>query len=104
MDDHAKRELSEKQKAYWAKNTRLIRTLLIIWALVSYGAAIVLAVPLHNIQFFGLPLAFWFAQQGSILVFIGLIWYYAKRLDALDQEFGAREVILTKDTGKEVSH
>lgn len=105
MEQYKKRELTEKQKLYWQKNTRLILGLLVIWAVVSYGAGIIFAVPLHNIMFFGLPLDFWFAQQGSILVFICLIWYYAKRMDALDKEFGAREVIMTqRDTGKEVSH
>ncbi|UFJ41497.1 DUF4212 domain-containing protein [Brevibacillus humidisoli] len=105
MDDRQTRDLTEKQKIYWKKNTRLIQGLMVIWALVSYVAAIVLAVPFHNISFFGLPLAFWFAQQGSILVFIVLIWYYAKRMDTLDKEFGAREVILSdQSTGKEVSH
>jgi putative solute:sodium symporter small subunit len=94
-----KTKLSEKQRAYWQKNTKLIRNLLIIWALVSYGAAILLAVPFSGIQFFGVSLAFWFAQQGSILVFIGLIWYYAVKMDKLDKEFGAKEVILNNPDG-----
>lgn len=90
------KEISEKQKAYWKENVKLIRNLLIIWALVSYVAAIFLAEPLSNITFFGLPLSFWFAQQGSILVFIILIFYYAKKMDKLDEKYDVKEVILTK--------
>jgi putative solute:sodium symporter small subunit len=96
MTDETRQELSERQKAYWKKNTALIRNLLIIWALVSYVAAIFLANPLSGVYFFGLPLSFWFAQQGSILVFIALIFYYAIKMDRLDAEFGVQEVILTK--------
>lgn len=92
----SKQEMTEKQRAYWKKNIALIRNLLMIWALVSYVAAIFLAEPFTSIPFFGIPLAFWFAQQGSILVFVVLIFYYAKRMDRLDEEFDAREVILTK--------
>lgn len=91
--------MSEKQRAYWRKNTSLIRNLLIIWALVSYVPAIFFAEPLSNVMFFGVPLSFWFAQQGSILVFVILIFYYAIKMDRLDKEFGAKEVIL-KDAGK----
>lgn len=93
-----RQEITEKQKAYWKKNISLIRNLLIIWALVSYVAAIFLAVPFFNIPFFGLPLSFWFAQQGSIIVFVCLIFYYARRMDRLDAEFGAKDVILTDNS------
>jgi putative solute:sodium symporter small subunit len=95
MTEEQQRELSERQKAYWKKNVSVIRNLLIIWAVVSYVAAIFLASPLQDFYFFGLPLPFWFAQQGSILVFVVLIFYYARRMDQLDQEFGVKEVILT---------
>ncbi|MTI79513.1 MAG: DUF4212 domain-containing protein [Firmicutes bacterium] len=77
--------------AYWRKNIGLIRKLLIVWALVSYGAAIILAKPLAGIQFFGLPLSFWFAQQGSILIFTCLIFIYAIRMDKLDKEYDVQE-------------
>ncbi|WLD91630.1 DUF4212 domain-containing protein [Alkalihalobacillus sp. AL-G] len=90
-------ETTRKQQEYWKKNIRLIRTLLVIWALVSLVAAIILAVPLSKVQFFGVPLSFWFAQQGSILIFLILIFYYAKKMDKLDEEYDVQEVILTKD-------
>lgn len=102
--NNQQQELTAKQKAYWKKNVSLIRNLLIIWASVSLVAAILLAIPLSGIQFFGLPLSFWFAQQGSILVFLVLIFYYARRMDQLDEQFGVKEVILTKhNDGKGVS-
>lgn len=82
---------SEKQQAYWRKNIGLIRNLLIVWALVSYLPAIFLAKPLSNIDFFGVNLAFWFAQQGSILVFVALIFIYAVRMDKLDEEFNLQD-------------
>lgn len=94
-------DMNEKQKAYWKKNTALIRNLLIVWALVSYVAAIFLAVPFSHVKFFGINLSFWFAQQGSIIVFLILIFYYAKRMDKLDKEFDVEEVILTKSSDRE---
>jgi putative solute:sodium symporter small subunit len=89
-------DMTKKQHEYWKKNTRLIKVLLVIWALVSLVAAIILAKPLSEVQFFGVPLAFWFAQQGSIIIFLILIFYYAKRMDKLDEEYDVQEVILTK--------
>ncbi|MGP4079518.1 DUF4212 domain-containing protein [Pseudalkalibacillus sp. R45] len=91
-------DLSHKQKEYWKKNTRLIRILLVIWALVSLVAAIILAKPLSEIQFFGVPLAFWFAQQGSIITFLILTFYYAIRMDKLDKEYDVQEVVLTEES------
>jgi putative solute:sodium symporter small subunit len=91
------RQISERQKEYWKKNVALIRNLLIVWAGVSFVPAIFFAETLHQVQFFGVPLAFWFAQQGSIIVFVGLIFYYAWRMDKLDQEYGVEEVKVTAD-------
>ncbi|MEZ4869622.1 MAG: DUF4212 domain-containing protein [Caldilineaceae bacterium] len=80
-----------KAQAYWKRNVRLIITLLIIWAAVSYGAAILLAQPLFNIKIGSLPLSFWFAQQGSIIVFVILIFVYCWMMDRLDKEFDVQE-------------
>lgn len=96
------KQLTDKQKAYWKKNIGLIRNLLIIWALVSYVGGIILAVPFSKIPFFGVSLSFWLAQQGSILVFIGLIITYAVRMDKLDREYDFQEIKLT-DQNKGVS-
>ncbi|VXC98222.1 Membrane protein [Pseudomonas sp. 8Z] len=77
--------------AYWKANVRLITLSLIVWALVSYGFAMILRPMLSGIMVGGADLGFWFAQQGSILFFIGLIFHYAWRLNKLDKEFGVEE-------------
>jgi putative solute:sodium symporter small subunit len=57
----------------------------------QYGCGIILADVLNQIQIGGYKLGFWFAQQGSIYVFVGLIFYYAKKMGDLDREFGVEE-------------
>jgi putative solute:sodium symporter small subunit len=59
--------------------------------LTVYGCGIILADVLNQIQIGGYKLGFWFAQQGSIYVFVGLIFYYAKKMGDLDREFGVEE-------------
>lgn len=76
---------------YWRRNLRLIAGLLTIWFLVSFGAAILLARPLAAVSFGQVPLSFWFAQQGSIIVFVILIFVYAWRMNKLDEEFGVED-------------
>lgn len=76
---------------YWKANLRLILGCLIVWALVSYGFAILLRPLLAGIPVGGTDLGFWFAQQGSILTFIGLIFFYAWRMNRLDKQFGLEE-------------
>jgi len=77
--------------AYWAANIRIITICLVIWALVSYGFGILLRPLLSGIPVGGTDLGFWFAQQGSIIVFIALIFYYAIYMNRLDREFGVDE-------------
>jgi putative solute:sodium symporter small subunit len=84
MDEKARQE-------YWRRNLRLMAVLLTIWALVGFGAGILFADALNNIDFMGFPLGFWFAQQGSIITFVILIAVYVWRMDALDKEFGIDE-------------
>ncbi|KLT72352.1 membrane protein [Neisseria arctica] len=76
---------------YWKANLRIIVICLIIWALCSYGFGIVLRPLLSGIQIGGTDLGFWFAQQGSILAFIGIIFFYSWRMNKLDEEFGVSE-------------
>lgn len=76
---------------YWRANLRLILGCLVVWALASYGFAILLRPLLAGIAIGGTDLGFWFAQQGSILVFIGLIFFYAWRMNKLDRQFGVEE-------------
>lgn len=81
----------ENANAYWKATLSLLTRVLIIWALVSYGAGILFAPMLNGIQLGGYPLGFWFAQQGSIYVFIALIFYYAKAMGKIDRKFGMQE-------------
>jgi putative solute:sodium symporter small subunit len=76
---------------YWAANVRIITVSLIIWALVSFGFGILLRPMLAGIEVGGTDLGFWFAQQGSILVFLALIFFYAWRMNKLDREYGVEE-------------
>ena len=82
---------NSSNNAYWSANLRLILGSLIIWAVVSFGFGILLRPLLSGIEVGGTDLGFWFAQQGSILVFLGLIFFYAWRMNKLDKEFGVEE-------------
>ncbi|HKL04241.1 MAG TPA: DUF4212 domain-containing protein [Roseovarius sp.] len=82
---------NSSDNAYWSANLRLILGSLIIWAIVSFGFGILLRPMLSGIAVGGSDLGFWFAQQGSILVFLGLIFFYAWRMNKLDAEFGVGE-------------
>ncbi|MBA4290508.1 MAG: DUF4212 domain-containing protein [Pseudomonas sp.] len=84
---------SEKDNAaaYWKANVRLITLSLFIWALVSFGFAILLRPMLAGISVGGTDLGFWFAQQGSIITFIALIFFYAWKMNKLDKQFGVEE-------------
>ena len=78
-------------KDYWRANIRLVTVSLIIWAVVSFGFGILFRPLLSGITIGGTDLGFWFAQQGSILVFIAIIFFYAFRMNALDKKFGVDE-------------
>ena len=79
----------KKQSArYWRANLRILLILLSIWFGVSFGLGILLVEPLNEIRVAGFPLGFWFSQQGSIYVFIGLIWVYARSMDRIDRDHG----------------
>jgi putative solute:sodium symporter small subunit len=81
----------ENRSAYWKANLRLLAVLLIVWFVVSYGFGIILVEPLNTIQLGGYPLGFWFAQQGSIYVFLVLIFIYAISMNGLDKKFDVDE-------------
>ncbi len=84
--------LNEQQaQEYWRRNLSLMVKLLVIWFVVSYGFGILLVDVLNQVQIGGYKLGFWFAQQGSIYVFVVLIFYYAKKMGDLDREFGVEE-------------
>lgn len=78
-------------EAYWKATISLLTKIMIVWFLVSYGAGILFVEQLNQISLGGYPLGFWFAQQGSIYVFIILIFYYAKKMGEIDREFDVHE-------------
>ena len=85
-------QLTDKHRQYWAKNLNLSGILLAIWFVVTFVMAW-FARDLATINFFGWPLSFYMAAQGSLIIYVVLIWYYAKRMGELDKEFGVEEIL-----------
>lgn len=91
--------MSEKQAnssttqamSYWRENLRLVGFCLSAWFVVSFGFGILLVDYLNRFSMFGFKLGFWFAQQGSIYVFLVLIFFYAHRMNQLDRKYGVQE-------------
>ncbi len=83
--------MSEKSSAYWRSNLKYLAILLSIWALVSFGAGIVFSDQLDKIRLSGFKLGFWFAQQGSIFVFVILIFVYVILMNRLDNKYELNE-------------
>ena len=85
--------MSSKNKAhtYWKKNIKYLAILLSIWFVVSYGCGILFRDALNTINLGGFKLGFWFAQQGSIYVFVVLIFVYVRLMNKLDKKYGYHE-------------
>jgi len=81
----------EQENAYWQANIRLILTCLIIWFVVSFGCGILFVEQLNEIRLGGYKLGFWFAQQGSIYTFVGLVFWYAVQMNKLDKKHNVEE-------------
>lgn len=79
--------MSKASKAYWKENLRYLLILLSIWFFVSFVCGIFLVDTLNGIKLGGFPLGFWFAQQGSIYVFVVLIFLYMKLMNDLDKKY-----------------
>lgn len=77
----------EKAKAYWKENIKYLTILLTIWFLVSYGAGILFKEALDTIKVGGFKLGFWFAQQGSMYIFVVLIFVYVRVMNKLDKKY-----------------
>ena len=87
-------ETVARHAEYWRRNIRYLGMLLVVWFVVSYVCGILFADALNAFTLPGthFPLGFWFAQQGSIYVFVALIFFYVFRMNRLDREFGVDEV------------
>jgi putative solute:sodium symporter small subunit len=82
---------TDHQKKYWKENLKYLTILLSIWFLVSYVFGILLVEQLNTIKFAGFKLGFWFAQQGSIYVFVILIFVYIRLMNKLDKKYNLDE-------------
>ena len=83
--------LSERRRAYWRENLRIMTWLMAVWFFVSYGCGILFAEQLNKIQIGGYKLGFWMAQQGAIYVFVALIFIYVRLMNRLDKKHGFAE-------------
>lgn len=72
---------------YWRKTRRLTLSLLVVWLLITFGLAW-FARELNEISIFGFPLGFYMAAQGTLIIYLLLIWYYNRRMRRLEEEFG----------------
>lgn len=81
----------ENATAYWKENIKYVFILLAFWFAVSYGAGILFVEQLNEIKLGGFPLGFWFAQQGSIYVFVVIILVYIRLMNKLDKKYGYDE-------------
>ena len=77
--------------AHWRANIRVVLSLLFVWFLVSFGFGILLVDQLNQIQFYGFELGFWWAQQGSIYVFVVPIFVYAWLMHRIDRKYGVSD-------------
>jgi putative solute:sodium symporter small subunit len=83
-------QLTEKHREYWRKNLNLTMVLLAIWFVSTFVMAF-FARELATINFFGWPLSFYMAAQGSLIIYVVIIWIYARSMKRLDEEFGVAE-------------
>ena len=78
----------QRRRDYWRENLRIMAWLLAVWFLVSYGCGILFVDALNKISLGGFKFGFWMAQQGSIYVFVVLIFVYVRLMNKLDQKYG----------------
>jgi putative solute:sodium symporter small subunit len=80
----------EKLKAYWKLNIRLTTIVMVIWFVVTY-VAIFFTPQLNNIVILGFPFGYYMGAQGSLIIFVILIFWYAFKMNAADKEYGVEE-------------
>jgi len=82
-------QLTDKHREYWSRNLRLTAVLLAIWFVVTFVVGFFARDLSFN--FFGWPFAFWMGAQGTLVVYMVIIWYYARTLNRMDEEYGVAE-------------
>ena len=83
-------QLSAKHQEYWSKNLTITAVLLVIWFVVTFVIGY-FAIELNNIRFFGWPLPFYMGAQGSLVIYVIIIWFYARYMNNLDKEYDVHE-------------
>lgn len=83
-------EITEKHRQYWSKNLRLTAILLAIWFVVTYVVGY-FARDLNEITVLGFPFAFYMGAQGALIIYVAIIYFYAKRMNQLDRDYGVAE-------------
>jgi len=83
-------KLVQKQKVYWQRNLRITALLFVLWFLVTFVVSY-FARELNGISIFGFPFGFYMGAQGALLIYLAIIWYYARYMNALDQKYGGRD-------------
>ncbi|MBK9245239.1 MAG: DUF4212 domain-containing protein [Burkholderiales bacterium] len=83
-------QLTEKHREYWKRTVNVTIVLLAIWFVVTFVMAY-FAMDLHSIVIAGFPVSFYMAAQGSLIIYVVLIWYYARKMGELDREYGVAE-------------
>lgn len=79
-----------KQRKYWRKNRRITMLLLGIWFVVTFVVTFY-ARELSGMTFFGFPFSFYMGAQGALIVYVLIVWYYARYMNTLDQKYGAHD-------------
>lgn len=82
-------QLTETHRRYWRRNLRITTILLVIWFIVTYVVSFYARE--LNFTFFGWPFSFWMGAQGSLIIYVVIIWYYARSMNRLDREHGVAE-------------
>ncbi len=83
-------QITESHRQYWRKNLNMTAVLLSIWFVVTFVVSY-FARDL-NFNFFGWPFSFWMGAQGSLIIYVVIIWYYARYMNNLDKEHNVAEV------------
>lgn len=82
-------QLTERHKHYWRQNLRITGALLAVWFVVTFVVSFYARE--LSFTFFGWPFSFWMGAQGALIVYVVIIWYYARAMDRLDREHGVAE-------------
>tara|TARA_Y100000768_G_C23878891_1_gene634205 strand:- start:491 stop:748 length:258 start_codon:yes stop_codon:yes gene_type:complete len=83
--------MEDRNKKYWKANLKIVLSLLLIWFVASFGFGIILSESLDKIKIGGFKLGFWFAQQGSIYIFVVIIFLYVWLMKRLDEKFSKKD-------------